>query len=607
MRATFFGLEIGKTGLTTAQFGMDVTGHNISNLDTAGYTRQRIVSTAYDPFSTIGRFAPVGQGLVGGGVRVQILDQIRSAYLDRRFRTESNAHAFWDTRAQSLSYIESFFDNVNEKTSINYSIAQFFESMKILAEDPVAGAPRTLMQTSAMDLVQQLNLIYQGLIDFQKVENRAVETKVGDINRMAEDIAALNKAIYTFEITGMIANDLRDKRNLLIDQLSTYVDIEYEEYPDPLSKDMIGIKHDMLRIRVGGEVLVDHDRFNTLGIGRSDNVLGSDEEPRAIPYWMHLGGHNPTGADLDSAALNMNMIKGGQLKAHIDMRDGMGGGVNSADRGVPYYIEMVNNLARSLMQEINAQHIQGWSDNPDGTETDIHFFSIKEWNVATQDYDIRQLGTIRYYMADGTEIAEDDPLLVGPPPLGQQDHPAFAYKTYTLSNAELKQITAKNLTLSEKIQDSAFNIAASSMPVGRPLADGTSGDPEELQRHNNKNMNALYDLFRKTGMTVFTDEVDAGGNLIYTRRDIGSFDEYGTTIRFDVANTLHTAKQTAETSRILTLAANNQRTAVAGVSLDEEMVGLVKYNHAYNGAARVITAMDDLLDRLINGTGRVGL
>ena len=78
-------------------------------------------------------------------------------------------------------------------------------------------------------------------------------------------------------------------------------------------------------------------------------------------------------------------------------------------------------------------------------------------------------------------------------------------------------------------------------------------------------------------------------------------------VPFDVANTLHTAKQAGETSRVLTLAAENQRNAIAGVSLDEEMVGLVRYNHAYNGAARIITAMDDALDRLINGTGRVGL
>ena len=84
MRATFFGIEIGRTGLSYSQLGLDVTGHNIANVDTEGYTRQRLVGTAFDPFSTIGRALPVEQARVGGGVRVKILDQIRSAYLDSR-------------------------------------------------------------------------------------------------------------------------------------------------------------------------------------------------------------------------------------------------------------------------------------------------------------------------------------------------------------------------------------------------------------------------------------------------------------------------------------------------------------------------------------------
>ena len=88
---------------------------------------------------------------------------------------------------------------------------------------------------------------------------------------------------------------------------------------------------------------------------------------------------------------------------------------------------------------------------------------------------------------------------------------------------------------------------------------------------------------------------------------IGSFDSYVTTIRFDVGNTLSFAKKAAETANVLTISAENQRLSVAGVSLDEEMVNLVKYQHAYSGAARVITAMDEALDRLINNTGRVGL
>ena len=601
MRGTFFGLEIGKTGLTTAQFGLDVTGHNIANLDTAGYTRQRIVSTAYDPFSTIGKFAPVGQGLVGGGVRVQILDQIRSAYLDRRFRTESTNHAYWETRTQSLSYIRSFFDNVNEKTSINYSMAEFFRSMTIVSHDPVSGAPRTLMQTTAMDLVQQLNMIYQGLIDFQSVENKAIATKTGDINRIAGDIVELNKAIYSFEITGVIANDLRDKRNLLIDELARYADIEYEELPDKYG-------HGMMRIRMAGETLVDHDRRNRLEVGEVANPLEGGEL-LSVPYWVHRmdsavprpapGSSTTDWADYRAAVqaqldddwingntrtiLDMNKVTGGELKAHFDMRDGNGlttagaASVDSRDRGLPYYIEMINNLARALVFEINSQHIQGWSDNANGpSRTNILFFDAFDENgesILTNPAN----ATIRYFDADNNEIFPLSP-----------DDPAIARKIFDVPDSVLRQITARNISLSQDIQDSAYNIAASTSPIGRP------GDPPQLQRGNNENILDLYKLFSKPGITMLG-------------RDIGTFDDYGTVIRFDVGNTMHSAEQARETARILTLAANNQRTSIAGVSLDEEMVGLVKFNHAYNGAARVITQMDDALDRLINGTGRVGL
>ena len=583
MRGTFFGIEIGRTGLTTAQFGLDVTGHNISNMDTEGYTRQRIVSTAHDPFATIGKFAPTpGSMLVGGGVRVQILNQIRSAYLDRRLRTESTEHAYWATRSQSLSYIQSFFDNVNETTSINHTLSQFFNSLRITTEDPVSGAPRTLMQTTAMDLVQQFNTIYQGLIDFQKIENRAVIVKTDEVNTIAQHITELNKAIYGFEITGMIANDLRDKRNLLLDELAVLVDIDYEEYPDALG-------HSMLRVRVGGSVLLDHDWNNELSVGWMPNPLGSPPEERvAMPLWLgNLDVEMPDDPNdpwlweiyensVRGAMLDFSRIGGGEIKAHIDMRDGMGGGVDTTKRGVPYYIEMMNNLARALVQAINNQHVQGWSDHPTGSRTGVLFFDHTVDGV--------EVGTVRYW-DDVNDIEIFDPY-----------DPAITRTEYVMHADRMHLITAGNLSLSQAIIDNVFNIAASDTKIGRAGDPGT--DPEKLQRGNNKNLLELHRLFGDT-----TIRIDVGGDV----REIGSLNDYATTIRFDVGNTLHTARQARETSRILTLAAENQRTAIAGVSLDEEMVGLVRYNHAYNGAARVITAMDDALDRLINGTGRVGL
>ncbi|MCL2627842.1 MAG: flagellar hook-associated protein FlgK [Oscillospiraceae bacterium] len=577
MRATFFGVEIGKTGLTTSQFGLDATGHNIANVDTAGYTRQRIVSTAHDPFATIGRFAPAGQGLVGGGVRVQILDQIRSAFLDRRFRTESTAHSYWETRSQSLTYIQSFFDNVNEKTSINYSLEKFFESMKTLAADPISGAPRTLMQTAAMDLVQQLNMIFSGLVDLQKSEDTSVKTKAEDINTIAKDIAELNKSIYSFEITGMIANDLRDKRNLLVDQLATYVDIEYREYPDNWG-------HSLFEIKVAGVVLVDHDKTAELRTRPVANNIPGEPDVQEVYWYNVIDGTANSGMPLD-----FSKITGGQLRAHIDVRDGTGSATDSKLRGIPYYIEMINNLARSLVDEINQVHRQGWSDHPNGSKTGINFFyEDNAWVTWTNGTDILEWDETLGVWTDGVNIITQDP------DTGEFVDGAGEPVTGFTRQLDVSQINARDIKLSDELIASAFNIAASDTKISRAGVGGS----EDLQRHNNKNMLELYRLFSRTDIVV---------NVNGERVDIGSFDDYASVIRFDLGNTLHTANQAKETNRILKLAADNQRTAIAGVSLDEEMVGLVKYQHAYNGASRVITAMDDALDRLINGTGRVGL
>jgi len=441
-----------------------------------------------------------------------------------------------------------------------------------------------------MDLVQQLNTIYEGLLDFQKIENKAVDTKVKDINRMSKDIAELNLAIYTYEITGIIANDLRDKRNLLIDQLSNYIDIQYMEEPDDYG-------HSIMKIWVPGNTpqedrtLVDHcwpsrpyppDRTevpgmpdapgDVLGVRLVPNVLDGEEDVWQV-YWR-----NDNEDELD-----FDFIKGGELKSHINMRDGLGGTVDSRDKGVPYYIEMMNNFARALVFEINTQHAQGWSDNPDGSRTGLRFFDILD-----EDGNLVEIGTVNYYDADGNLL---------PPPV-DPDNPLIASAEYVLNDPNLlHSITARNITLSQEIQDSVYNIAAASKKIG----DENDRTPLQLQRGNNENIREIYKIFQKTTITL------PGKNPGDPDIQIGSLDEYATTVRFDVGVTLHTAKQAKETCRILTLAALNQKTAIAGVSLDEEMVGLVRYNHAYNGAARVITAMDDALDRLINGTGRVGL
>ena len=663
IRSSFFGLEIGRSGLSTAQFGLEVTGHNIANVDTAGFTRQHARQANLSPFEQVGMFAPVSHMSVGQGTRVQILEQIRSSYLDRRFRAESTTHAFWNTRSQSLSHVESFFDNVNEATSINRAMSEFFRSMKVASEDPVSGAPRVLMRTTAEDLAAMLRMNHTGLVNLQESENRAVVTKTGEVNRHLENIRLLNTQIYNFEVTGLIANDLRDRRNLELDELAQLIDIDWDEREDQFGNSVFSLT-------IAGETAVHHDRRMIMSVGWVENPVIGVDTLVAIPIWAERMPREFTPAQsapfpltaandssvprwdpnapagqfenqmriytwaVEAAAVDMRRISGGEIKAHMGVRDGVGDVPDSVSRGIPYYIEMINDLARALFVEINSQHVQGWSDNPNGSQTGIQFFratgplgpngqNVPIGRVIFYDSDDNVLQVVsdddpRIY-ADNTEFfdADGNPLDPTDPDfrrsqaayirfyddtgtfLGYSQGSAnIASTRFDVTPEELRYVTALSFNVSDAILASEFNIAASSARIGR--TDGTS---TELQRGNNENMNALYGIFGEPGISIRV----IGANGLERTREIGSFDDFGTVIRFDIANTLHTAHQNTRTSRALTLSANNQRTAIAGVSLDEEMVGLVRFQHAYNGAARIITAIDEALDRLINGTGRVGI
>ena len=612
MRSTFFGIQIGKSGLTTSQYGLDVTSHNIANVETVGYTRQRLEQTAVDPHSTLARAMPVSQMLVGTGVRVKIHDQIRSAYLDRRYRTENTQNAYWDIRSQEMRYLESFFDNVHEETSLNFTIQRFFEGVKILAGDPVEGSPRTLLRESGLDLTQQLNLVYDGLINLQNSHNIAVPAKVDDINRIAFEIMELNKAIYTFEVTGLAANDLRDKRNHMVDELSKIVDVDYRD-------DIDSTGNQIFIVSVAGEVLVRHDARSELGMRFEDNVIGSDLEDRHIPQWTSLIDANGK-PKLGTPDFDMSRISGGELKAFMDMRDGTGTHVTRDPKGIPYYIEMVNNLARAIVQEVNAIHRQGWSDHPVyGSQTGINFFHdeygfwensagdrlvlgsdgwwVDSAGIPVQDpfgegfeynsgfWEDDATGQRLTLNEDGDWTYEDPPgtVVVVPDPLGAG---------YSFVSG-VTQITARNIRLSDAVNESEYNIACSDVEIRR--GTDANGAPMYLQRGNNENMNKLYEVFSLRSDIVVNGVI------------INSLDSFATSIRHDVGNTTFLADSAARNSTTLIVAMGNQRTSIAGVSLDEEMVNLIRYQHAYSGAARVITAMDDALDRLINGTGRVGL
>ena len=584
MRSTFFGLEIGRTGINMGQLGLDVTGHNIANINTRGYTRQRVVQTALDPFNAIGRFAPAAQALVGGGSSVLSHERMRLVHLDRRFRAENTNSAYWNVRTFNLRHIESFFDNVNEETSINFTISRFFEATKTLASDPVSGANRVLLRDAGRDFASQMNIIHHGLMQIQAANDLAVRTLTTQINSKAEQIRVLNIAIFEHELGGqLVANDLRDKRDVLLDDLSQIVEIDFQEVTDNWG-------FGRMVVTIGGRELVNHNVRHPVGIREEDNVIDG-HPPVAIPVWVDADGYPlempPIPPGIDPIPIDLR-VRGGELGANMEMRDGYA----VTSKGVPYYVELLNNMARLMVQEINAQHRLGWSDPPIGESRDnINFF----WAV---DGDGNLL--------PGQWVDATGALYTGPmheyPALSGVFWPSSQYDSVTnerlpgdrtvFYTIDINLVTAENIVVHPDIIRDAFNIAASDTQIVR------GGAAEELQRGNNVNMNAIFALTHRRDFVL-----NVGGEVI----NAGGFDHFAGSIRFDIAAELNFGRAIADTANTLLLHASLQRESVSGVDMDEEMVNLVRYQHAFSGAARVITAMDELLDRLINGTGRVGL
>lgn len=511
MRSTFYGIEIGRTGINVSQKGLDVTGHNISNVETAGYTRQRLINTAYDPFGITMKFRSVDLGAVGGGAHIKILDQVRSSFLDRQYRTEQTMLSYWNARVTGLSYVEALFEGETMAT-LDSGILDLFSSFNTLASEPNDREQRIVVRSAAQSLCDSFEQIYDRLVDLQGTQNLAVETVVGDINDHARSIAELNKAIYYYELDGQPANDLRDKRNLLLDELSALVDITYYETSD-----------NKMVVEVAGQELVNYTDTRKISLTSvTDPATGNVHQS---PCWV-----DPyTGIVTKISAEQL----GGELKAHMDLRDSA-----SADTpGIPYFIEKLNILARAIAEMVNGVHSKGYTHpaNGTGSATGVNFFDVPGGDYAN--------------------------------------------------------VTAKNITLSAEVQASEYNIAASTVLID---LSAPSGD-DKLKAGEQENAKLLYELINQSDI-VLSDGTSIGG--IYS---------YMSGIELDVATTLNQAKKYQSNHNTQLLSVDTQRTSISGVSLDEEMTNLIKYQHAYSGASRVITAMDEALETLINKMGRVGL
>ena len=282
MSGGFLGLNTALSGLFANQRSLGIVSHNIANANTEGYSRQVMNTKAYDP-----QKLPGGLGTLGVGVDITAVKQIRDNYLDFKYRVETSVKGEWDARASVLQELEGIFNEPSD-SSIAELLDQYYESLQSLQKNPENLTARTLVRQNTIALSEGTRRISNMLKDLQADLNFQFKSAVGEVNSLADQIAKLNETIYKSELEGGIANDVRDQRNVLVDQLSKLVNVDY--YEDEQNR---------FYVLVGGQQLVAHYRSDNLQlVARSQKVNEDDDEEIMDVQWANGNKLNITSGKL---------------------------------------------------------------------------------------------------------------------------------------------------------------------------------------------------------------------------------------------------------------------------------------------------------------------
>ncbi len=312
MPSTFFGLNIAYTGLLASNASLNTTSNNIANVQTEGYSRQQVTQQAASALKVFQTY-----GCAGAGVETLAIERVRDEFYDFRYWSNNSKLGEYAQKQYYMQQIEAYFDDNGQNAGFKTVFDQLMiTGLQAWMDNPNDTATKQQFIGFAGSLAEYFNGVAANLQKVQKDTNQEIKLKVDEINSIAGEIATLNKQINTIELAGSRANELRDRRELLIDQLSQIVDTEVQEIPiiDSNMPDReTGANRYIVRI-AGGQTLVDGNDYKSLEcVARRDyeKVNQSDIDGLYDVYWGDGQKFN-----LYSGAI------GGELKGLIDLRDG---------------------------------------------------------------------------------------------------------------------------------------------------------------------------------------------------------------------------------------------------------------------------------------------
>lgn len=595
MSGLFGTLNIGKSGIFASQSAIDVTSHNITNANTEGYSRQRAELQTTRPFCTPSMNNAAAPGQVGTGVQVSQIQRIRDTFLDYQIRVEIGTQGCYAGRDKFLTEIESVFNEPSD-TGLSTLMGKFFDAWHDLSKAPENSSARTIVAEQSQALANELNHIYSQL---SKVKNNAqdlIKQTVFDVNSILGQIDQLNKEIIQISVAGNNPNDLMDRRDLLLDQLSSKFGITVEK--DNFGGISVNTKED-------GESNAPNQK------DKKDKVFNLVQiiDPEKVARFAYISdiqavkdeSGNPTGKynltyyknGDKTTADNMVVIK------DIELTDEQ---VKQIDECRVIWTDKDGNLLKK-----DGEAVKPDSDGSLSAKfEDIALFTpksgeFKGYMSVQQDVDknIDQMNNLAKAIAFAVNAVHSQS--------GNSDEDDLPF--FVNKNGKENEIDASNIAVNSKIMEDKMLIKAGTddVPPGGE-SNGRRASAIAALRDVLMNIQKI-----KKGMTRSEFINNISGGLVENEYGIKTMKSDTDGMKIDnyfkdVVDTLGVQEQEArrmvKNQKDLLSTFSQKRASVSGVSLDEEMTNLIQFQHAYVASSKIIATVDELLEVIINGLKR---
>ncbi|UZD44559.1 flagellar hook-associated protein FlgK [Selenomonas sputigena] len=556
-------------GIYNNQLSLDTVGHNITNANTEGYSRQRVNPAATRPLEQGGMF---GGLFVGTGVDSESLTRARDFFADKQYWQEEATESYAKYRQKNYDKIEAVFNDSKTK-GLQNAMHKFYSAwndLSVYASDPakrvsVVEAGKQFadrLEESAQNVQKQLDLVY-----------REMDTQVKDVNEITQKIVELNKNISLAEANGAMANDLRDKRDLLVDKLSGYMSLHVYE-----------MDNGMYQVVSGGASIVN-------GISRLELKMDGPVENKRYG----VNDYSLVFKDTNTLFTPGN----GSLQAAVDSI--------KEDKA---YMDKLANIAATFMTQFNDQHRAGAGIDKDKT-SNLNFFGRNDkyyvWDKERQSLlaakvtgtgstttlsttagdtqELQGLEIIKAMKVSAELVTQNGELKVAARGFGDNSD---------AKNSYVQNFSYSNSTVPPNITGAGTVVHTTSDMNG--TADGS----------NAVLLTNIFNMEQKdTGLTIYKNPT-AGSPTETRPTGTVSLNNYYNSVTSALGIDSNAMDTKVKFQQDVMTQIEAWRTSVSGVNWNEELSNMIKFQQGYSACARCMTTMDEMLDRLVNNTGLVG-